>query len=134
MTAGGDQGLLGFTSDAPPAMPAGGMDPMSMTGGADPMSFMGGEAAPAPVTDTSPSAMAPPAVPAAAPAGGFEDPFAGMPNSSGGMGKPMPNRTPLREWQDKHEQELEEITAKETASKQAARAAAAEELEKWYSE
>merc|ERR1719356_1989313 len=57
-----------------------------------------------------------------------------MPNSSGGMGKPMPNRTPLREWQDKHEQELEEITAKEQASKQATRATAAEELGKWYEE
>lgn len=42
--------------------------------------------------------------------------------------------TPLREWQNKHEQELEESAAKEQASKQATRQAAADELKKWYEE
>merc|ERR1719221_418331 len=118
MTADADQGLMGFTSDAaaPAPVPAAGIDPMSMTGGSDPLSFVGGEAAPAPAVDTS-----------------YQDPFAGMPNSSG-MGKAIPDMTPLREWQDKHEQELEEITKKEQESKQATRATAAEELGKWYEE
>merc|ERR1712083_275199 len=46
----------------------------------------------------------------------------------------MPNMTPLREWEQKHEAELEEISVKEQASKQASRKEAEDELKKWYSE
>merc|ERR1712066_330760 len=70
-------------------------------------------------------------MPAAAPV--HEDAFAGLPNSSGGA-KEMPKMTPLREWESKHEQELEEIQNKEAASKQATRKEAGDELTKWYAE
>merc|ERR1719373_63309 len=88
------------------------------------MSFMGGEAAPPLMADTAPPVVASPPA---------EDPFAGMPASTG-MGKAIPNMTPLREWEDKHEKELEESTRQEQADKQATRSAAADELTKWYEE
>merc|ERR1712039_4990 len=42
--------------------------------------------------------------------------------------------TPLREWENKHEQDLEEISSKEVASKTAARKDAEDEMKKWYEE
>merc|ERR1712087_376339 len=72
--------------------------------------------------------------PAAAPAApAHEDMFAGLPNSSGGA-KEIPKMTPLREWESKHEQDLEEISSKEVASKTAARKDAEDDMKKWYEE
>merc|ERR1711972_683082 len=66
---------------------------------------------------------------------GYVDPFQGMPVSDTGMGASMrtiPEMTALREWEDKHERELEEIDYKEKAEKKDKRQAASEELTKWY--
>merc|ERR1712176_80029 len=57
----------------------------------------------------------------------------GLPNATSGS-KEMPKMTALREWESKHEQELEELQNKEAASKQATRKEAGDELNKWYSE
>merc|ERR1712224_577850 len=46
----------------------------------------------------------------------------------------MPKMTPLRAWENKHEQELEEIQNREAASKQATRKEAVDELNKWHAE
>merc|ERR1712087_76928 len=72
--------------------------------------------------------------PAAAPAApAHEDMFAGLPNASGGA-KEIPKMTPLREWESKHEQDLEEISPKEVATKTATRKDADDEMKKWYEE
>merc|ERR1712039_1083879 len=99
-------------------------DPMSFTGGggADPLAFVGGG-----------GGYEAPAMPAAAPAAGHEDMFAGLPNASGGATE-IPKMTPLREWESKHAQDLEEIETKEVASKTATRKEAEDELKKWYEE
>merc|ERR1712060_501002 len=59
--------------------------------------------------------------------------FAGLPHGSGGP-KEIPKMTPLREWESKHEQDLEEISSKEVASKTANRKDAEDEMQKWYEE
>jgi hypothetical protein len=101
-----DNGLLGFT--APQDSP--------VDNNADPMSFMG---------DASPPA-----------AGGYSDPFAGVPvkenvpeYSSG-----IPEQTALREWEDKHNEELEEKSRVENSEKSERRAAATSEIAKWNEE
>merc|ERR1712151_1192104 len=72
------------------------------------------------------------------------DPFQGMPMSEagggvamppmGGSGDYIPEMNKLREWEDKHEKELEEMSRKEAASKDAIRKKAAEDLQKFYDE
>merc|ERR1719296_388360 len=88
-------------------------------GMADPMSFVGGGDMPAP-------AAAPAAV----------DPFGGMPvaQDSGMMGGGPAEVTKLREWESKHEQELEAISRKEDADKAERRTKASGELSSWYEE
>merc|ERR1712217_794550 len=46
----------------------------------------------------------------------------------------IPEMTALRDWEDKHERELEEIDTKEKAEKKEKRQSAQEELTKWYEE
>merc|ERR1719277_1453370 len=107
---------------------------MSFMGGApaaDPMGFVGGDAAPPMGMDALSMGGGMPATGGApAPAA---DPFAGVPVSTG-MGKAIPEMTPLREWQNKHEEELEEINKKEQVSKSAFKKDAQAELDKWYQE
>merc|ERR1740120_608815 len=63
------------------------------------------------------------------------DPCQGMPVSNSGMaGAGIPEMTKLREWEQKHEEELEEIARKEEAAKRQTRESAAAELAKWYQE
>eukprot|EP00930_Biecheleria_cincta_P056991 TRINITY_DN42_c1_g1_i1.p1 TRINITY_DN42_c1_g1~~TRINITY_DN42_c1_g1_i1.p1 ORF type:complete len:177 (+),score=45.62 TRINITY_DN42_c1_g1_i1:93-623(+) len=83
----------------------------------DPMSFMGGGEVSPPLGTGSPGA-----------GGGYVDPFQGMP--SGGS-VPEMNASALREWEDKHEKELEEMARKEAAEKESRRSGAAGELSKW---
>merc|ERR1719203_2598970 len=86
-------------------------------GMADPMGFVGGD------------------LPVAAPAAA--DPFQGMPVSqdTGLMGKPAEATvSKLREWEDQHEKELDDISRKEEADKKDRRLKASEELTKWYDE
>eukprot|EP00928_Gymnodinium_smaydae_P060012 TRINITY_DN4354_c0_g2_i1.p2 TRINITY_DN4354_c0_g2~~TRINITY_DN4354_c0_g2_i1.p2 ORF type:complete len:217 (+),score=74.78 TRINITY_DN4354_c0_g2_i1:52-702(+) len=142
-------GLLGFTDGgslvAPAAAPAMAMDPMSFMapeptpdGASPPAAVMAMPAAAAPAP-----AMA--AAPAAAPAAAYADPFQGMPMKDpssmggspavgGGAIGGIPEMNKLREWEDKHEKELEEMSRKEEAAKKERRAKAAEELKKWYDE
>merc|ERR1719410_3245475 len=67
-----------------------------------------------------------------APAPGFADPFQGMPvtESSFAAGG-IPEMTKLREWEMKHEEDLENIARKEETAKKEVRQAAADELTKW---
>merc|ERR1712039_1110000 len=51
-----------------------------------------------------------------------------------GDAKEMPKMSPLRAWENKHEQELEEMQNREAACKQATRKEAGDELSKWYAE
>merc|ERR1719330_2089332 len=57
-----------------------------------------------------------------------EDPFSGMPMGNDGMGQTMqiPEVTKLREWETKHEEELEATARKEEAAKRQTRESAAE--------
>merc|ERR1719215_773374 len=69
----------------------------------------------------------------------YADPFQGMPvqDASAGMGGGggmIPELTALREWESKHEQELEETARKEDADKADRRKAAGEQLTQWYEE
>eukprot|EP00929_Paragymnodinium_shiwhaense_P061030 TRINITY_DN30469_c0_g1_i1.p2 TRINITY_DN30469_c0_g1~~TRINITY_DN30469_c0_g1_i1.p2 ORF type:complete len:167 (+),score=59.05 TRINITY_DN30469_c0_g1_i1:111-611(+) len=82
----------------------------------------------------------PPAPAQAMPA---DDPFSGMPvqDSSpvpaaamGGGGRAIPEVNALREWEDKHEQALEEVARKESKDKEARRQEAAAQLQKFYAE
>eukprot|EP00931_Biecheleriopsis_adriatica_P093370 TRINITY_DN67115_c0_g1_i1.p3 TRINITY_DN67115_c0_g1~~TRINITY_DN67115_c0_g1_i1.p3 ORF type:complete len:148 (-),score=50.01 TRINITY_DN67115_c0_g1_i1:90-533(-) len=69
-----------------------------------------------------------PAMPAPAEA----NPFAGMSaDPSGGV---SPDSNALREWERKHESDLEETARKEAANKEERRKAAAAELQKWNDE
>merc|ERR1719359_444169 len=70
-------------------------------------------------------------------AGGYVDPFQGVPvkdsmgdNSIGGI----PEMTALREWEDKHEKDLDEKSRKEEAEKKARREAAYAEIQAWREE
>merc|ERR1719373_1352310 len=62
------------------------------------------------------------------------DPFSGMPVAQDSGMKAMPEVTKLREWEDKHEQELEDISRKEEADRKERRLKASEELSKWNDE
>merc|ERR1719198_538959 len=123
-----DAGLMGFTDAAPAAAPAPAMD-------ADPMAFMADAGGSPPAAAPMPAASEPPApVVAAAPApapAAYSDPFSGMPvkDSAPAGGMSIPEMNALREWEDKHERELEEISVKEETEK---KKAAAEELAKWH--
>merc|ERR1712190_357278 len=46
----------------------------------------------------------------------------------------MGDTSPLREWENNHERELEEIATKESTTKNETRKAATDELAKWYEE
>jgi len=95
---------------------------MAMDAGADPMQF---------VNDASPPAMTSP--PAAA--GGYVDPFEGMPvKDSVGGGGLIPEMNALREWEAKHEEALEEAARKEATEREERRRGAAAELTKWNEE
>merc|ERR1719188_1996531 len=71
----------------------------------------------------------------------YADPFQGMPvqDASAGLGGAggggmIPEMTALREWEAKHEQELEEMSRKEDTEKQERRKSAGEQLAQWYEE
>merc|ERR1740123_2419411 len=64
--------------------------------------------------------------------GAYADPFQGMPTTDttfGAVG--IPEMTKLREWETKHEEDLENIARKEETAKREARQAAADDLTKW---
>merc|ERR1719373_229245 len=66
---------------------------------------------------------------------GYVDPFQGVPVKD--MGAPsmsIPEMTALREWEDKHERELEENARKEETEKKDRRTTASSELGKFYEE
>lgn len=113
------EGLMGFT-DAPAA---GGYAPPIDA------SFDAPLETPAPVMQ-SPGGMAA--------FGGANDPFSGVPvkdDSYGmNMGSSIPEPTALREWEEKHERELEETMRKEEADKKEKRASATKEIDQWYAE
>merc|ERR1719506_3461980 len=87
------------------------MDPMSFTG--SPSDLVGGAAS-----------------------GGYVDPFQGMAvkESDSGYTSAIPETSALREWEEKHEQQLEEKACEEQAQKNAKREAAAAEIAKWNEE
>merc|ERR1719468_1449981 len=69
--------------------------------------------------------------------GGYVDPFQGMPAQDAGMGMPgmsIPEMTKLREWENKHEEELEEKSRNEEAAKKETRQTASDWLAKWYAD
>merc|ERR1719473_1758875 len=79
--------------------------------------------------EPSPTAMGSPGGP------GYADPFQGVPvkdMNSGGM--TIPEMNALREWEDKHERELEERSRKEEAEKKVRREAAYAEIQAWKEE
>merc|ERR1719145_546190 len=70
------------------------------------------------------------------PAPAAVDHFSGMPvaQDPGLMSKPVPEVTKLREWEDQHEKELDDISRKEEADRKERRMKASDELTKWYDE
>merc|ERR1719343_1903362 len=74
----------------------------------------------------------PEAAPAMGSPAGYVDPFQGVPvrEDMGSAGMAIPEMTVLREWEDKHERELEEISRKEEAEKKDRKKGASEEAEK----
>jgi len=124
--AGGDAGMDVLGADAgyaPPQVSSEGL--LGFTGEPAGMAM----AAPAPVPVQSPSGMA-----------AFnqaDDPFSGVPVKSGDdpySGSVIPEMTALREWEDKHERELEETMRKEEMDKKERRAKAKAEIDEWYAE
>mmetsp|Transcript_118748 Transcript_118748/g.253441 ORF Transcript_118748/g.253441 Transcript_118748/m.253441 type:complete len:152 (+) Transcript_118748:59-514(+) len=63
-----------------------------------------------------------------------EDPFMGMSAPATEANEFMPEITALREWEDRHEQALEERSLREEAEKKERRKAAEDELKKWHQE
>ncbi|CAE8710350.1 unnamed protein product [Polarella glacialis] len=121
--------LMAFT-DAAPADAGSGMmdmggagDYQSPAAGASPMSFnmAGGDSPFGASENTSPTS--------------FADPFQGVPTkeSSNSIGK-IPEMNALREWEDKHEADLEQFSREEQTKKQARRQVAAEQMTKWDGE
>jgi len=103
--------LLGFTSTA--------------GGAADPMSFAAaGESA-------DPFAAAVSASPSTS---GYADAFAGIPVKEGAGSTGPQESSALREWEAKHNEELEAHARKEADEKAARRSAAAAEMAKWTEE
>eukprot|EP00434_Breviolum_minutum_P016122 symbB.v1.2.014209.t1/scaffold1027.1/size171366/11 len=103
--------LLGFTEAAPAAAPA-----VPEMPPADPMSYMGES-----------QAMEPP--PAA-----YSDPFQGVPVKDPVSSPIIPEMNALREWEENHEKELEEMARKEAQEKEQKRGNATSELSKWNEE
>mmetsp|Transcript_110840 Transcript_110840/g.309763 ORF Transcript_110840/g.309763 Transcript_110840/m.309763 type:complete len:184 (+) Transcript_110840:65-616(+) len=69
-------------------------------------------------------------------ASGYSDPFQGMPvqeSASAGMAVPE-TATALREWEDKHERELQDAARQEEGKKNDRRQSASEALSRWYQE
>mmetsp|Transcript_125784 Transcript_125784/g.251009 ORF Transcript_125784/g.251009 Transcript_125784/m.251009 type:complete len:203 (+) Transcript_125784:64-672(+) len=82
-----------------------------------------------------------PAIPAETTLGGMSpqpttDPFAGMAVTDPGMktAAVIPEMTPLRDWEDKHERELEEASCKENTDKAERRRVAGEAIMNFYQE
>merc|ERR1719416_101286 len=95
------------------------------------MDFMAGGSPPAMVPNGNPIAETMDAMSfGQAAASPVADPFQNMPASSPGGG--IPEMTKLREWETKHEEELEELSRKEASVKGQIRETAAGELAKWY--
>mmetsp|Transcript_53566 Transcript_53566/g.100403 ORF Transcript_53566/g.100403 Transcript_53566/m.100403 type:complete len:192 (+) Transcript_53566:64-639(+) len=115
---GDGNNLLGFTeAAAPPPMEAVQMPPV------DPMQFVGGGEVPA---MDMPSSAPPPA---------YQDPFQGVPVKDTPAATPLiPEMNALREWEEKHEKELEEMARKEAQEKEQRRGTATGELQKWNEE
>merc|ERR1719434_510425 len=69
-------------------------------------------------------------------AGGYSDPFAGVPvkDTNEVYNSAIPEVSALREWEDKHESELEEKSRAEQSEKNERRNAAAAEMAKWNEE
>mmetsp|Transcript_24847 Transcript_24847/g.69673 ORF Transcript_24847/g.69673 Transcript_24847/m.69673 type:complete len:181 (-) Transcript_24847:122-664(-) len=105
------------------------------------MDFMGG-GSPPPAAEYAPPAAeyAPPAaMPADAGAfgdamgyGGEMPPPSAMGFSGGGGARAMPEMNALREWEEKHSQQLEETARAEEAKKKDRRQSASDELSQWY--
>lgn len=121
--ASGD-GLMGFNDATPAAAPAAFAAPMSSD-------------------DLSAAGQSPAVGGTSMVGGGFSpqnDPFSGVPVPSdggyaaaaSGAGVMIPEMTALREWEEKHERELEDKARKEEADKKERRAAAQAELAKWH--
>mmetsp|Transcript_47803 Transcript_47803/g.95030 ORF Transcript_47803/g.95030 Transcript_47803/m.95030 type:complete len:204 (+) Transcript_47803:68-679(+) len=111
-----------LAADASPAMDIMGL--MGDGAGASPPAAV--EAAPAPMADAFGGMPPQPAA----------DPFAGMPVADSGMNAKVgiPEMTPLREWEDKHERELEEAQSKEDTEKKERRRVAVEAIQNFYEE
>jgi len=114
-------------ADASPGMQQPGMDIMGLMGdGAMGSPVAPVEAAPAPVAEAfggmSPQTAA--------------DPFAGMVAADPGTNTKVgiPEMTPLREWEDKHERELDEANCKEVSDKKERRRVADEAILNFYEE
>mmetsp|Transcript_165511 Transcript_165511/g.531132 ORF Transcript_165511/g.531132 Transcript_165511/m.531132 type:complete len:197 (+) Transcript_165511:62-652(+) len=117
-------------------------DLMAFSGGGDtaasPMMEMGDPLDTGAATPVSP--MAPAADMTADPmsfAGGYTDPFQGMPTSNdamggGGGGMAIPEMTKLREWEEKHQQDLDDASRNEQGQKLGRKEAASAELKTWY--
>jgi len=139
-----DQDLAGFMAD--PAPVAAGGDPFGAPASTEGLMGFTGEPAPyvPPMGDSMDiSAVAAPAVISPGGMGGMggEDPFSGVPVPSGdsfgamsqGVGM-IPEMTALREWEEKHERELEEIMRKEETDKKERRAKATQDIAALYEE
>eukprot|EP00929_Paragymnodinium_shiwhaense_P009947 TRINITY_DN11437_c0_g1_i1.p1 TRINITY_DN11437_c0_g1~~TRINITY_DN11437_c0_g1_i1.p1 ORF type:complete len:163 (-),score=54.36 TRINITY_DN11437_c0_g1_i1:111-599(-) len=85
-------------------------------------------------TEGAPADGAPAPVAAAAPMAA--DPFQGMPvqEAAAPARSAIPEVNALREWEDKHEQALEEIARSESKNKEARRQEATAQLQKFYAE
>merc|ERR1712151_1285707 len=69
----------------------------------------------------------------------YVDPFQGMPAAAapmdtGASGKMIPEMNALREWEDKHEQTLEETARQEAKDKETKRQDASSQLQKFYAD
>merc|ERR1719413_200470 len=76
----------------------------------------------------------PEAAPAMGSPAGYVDPFQGVPvrEDMGSAGMDIPEMNALREWEDNHERELEEISRKEEAEKKDRKKGASDEMVKFY--
>lgn len=103
--------LLGFTEAAPAPAAVPEMPP------AEPVPFMG---------ETQAMDSAPPAA--------YQDPFQGVPVKDPVSAPLIPEMNALREWEENHEKELEEMARKEAQEKEQRRGNATSELQKWNEE
>mmetsp|Transcript_80640 Transcript_80640/g.127394 ORF Transcript_80640/g.127394 Transcript_80640/m.127394 type:complete len:188 (+) Transcript_80640:59-622(+) len=105
--------LLGFTEAAPAAAPA----EATQMPPADPMPFM---------AESQAMDAAPPVA--------YQDPFQGVPVKDPVSAPLIPEMNALREWEENHEKELEEMARKEAHEKEQRRGNATSELSKWNEE